>query len=108
MKSRKTLGFTGIALALVLAVAASACKSSQVTPVAVDAGQIGICVAQAVLDQVASGQTDSASIAIAVTQKCGATTAVEVEAILKVLTTGASPKMKAKLGAVKCSSKSKR
>src|SRR5271154_5852697 len=56
-----------------------------------DAGQIAICVDNAVLAQVAAGLTTFEEIAAAIGTKCGALSAAEVEQIIAVLEGSSSP-----------------
>jgi hypothetical protein len=82
-----------------------------------DVGQVTICVEQAILAQVQAGQTTFEDIAVAVGSACGAITAVEVQNIINLWTSGATPdggtlpynagtpEMQAKLKAVKSKGK---
>ena len=86
-------------------------------PVVNDVGQVTICVEQAILAQVQAGQTTFEDIAVAVGSACGAITAVEVQNIINLWTSGTTPdggtlpynagtpEMQAKLKAVKSKGK---
>lgn len=93
------------------------CPSGSAGPVVNDVGQVTICVEQAILAQVQAGQTTFEDIAVAVGSACGAITAVEVQNIINLWTSGATPdggtlpynagtpEMQAKLKAVKSKGK---